>query len=527
MLKVSIRKLLLSLPLLLPAWQLLAQMEQPGRFEIEIDPFEGAYEVLSGKENGVLVYRPMNIFEAGKELWKFIKLDTTLTSQWQKEYYIDREHLFRGYAYHDNNYFFLFQITARGGRDMLLIQLNDFTGDTLQYTIRNLVPMQLEAFEISDNAALIGGYFNRDPVVIYYDLTTQKTKVLPGIFGNKTELVQVKIEDQLIKVLVTARTPDNRNTLAIKTYDFDGNYLDNYVLNPTGETGLIFGRVAEVDNEGTLVCGTYGARRSDYSRGLFIAQHKLDEGQVLRYFNFADLDNFFNYMKAKRQARIANKINRKKIKGKKVKFNYRLLVHEIVKTDDGNYLMLGEAFYPKYESSSTSFIGYGGYAGMEPYNHRIPVNFAGYKYTHAVVIGFDKNGRKLWDNSFQIEDVLSFSLDQYVHADVMGDKVVLLYKYDNEIRSKIISGGEVLEGKSYDNVKLTFADDVASKNTSGDIGGLEKWYDHYFLAYGVQKIKNLRDTGVKLNRRVFYINKIIYTESAGEGQEEGLSEEKP
>ncbi len=522
MLKFSIRSLFFVL--LLPALPLLAQVQQPGRFEIELEPFEDSYEVLSGEEKGVLVYRPMNFFESGRELWRFIKLDTTLKKQWLKEYYIDREHIFRGYAYHDNNYFFLFQITARGGRDMLLLQMNDFTGDTLQHTIRNLVPLQLEAFEISDNAALIGGYFNNDPVVIYYDLTTRKTKVLPGIFGNKTELVQVKIEDDQIKVLVTARTIDNRNTLAIKTYDLDGNYLDNYVFNPVDETGLIFGRVAEADNVGTLICGTYGARRSDYSRGLFIAQHKYKEGQVLKYFNYADLDNFFTYMRAKRQLRIANRINRKKIKGKKIKFNYRLLVHEVLKTGD-NYIMLGEAFYPKYETGTAVPISYGGYASYLSPHQRIPVNFAGYKYTHAVVIAFDKNGRKLWDNSFQIEDVLSFSLDQFVHADVVGDKVILLYKYDNEIRSKIISGGEVLEGRSYDNLRLTFADDVASKNTFGDIGGLEKWYGHYFYAYGIQKIKNLRDSGVKLNRRVFYINKIIYTDTADEDKEKGLSED--
>jgi hypothetical protein len=320
----------------------------------------------------------------------------------------------------------------------------------------------------------------------------------------------VKIEKDVIKVLVTARTFDNRNTLALKTYDWDGNYLDNFTFSPEGEIGLIYGRVAEVGETGSIISGTYGARRSDYSRGLFIAQHNVGEEQVLKYFNFADLDNFFTYLKAKRQTRLNNRITRKKVKGKKIKFNYRLLVHEIIESGD-TYVMLGEAFYPKYSNNTagSTFVAHA--PGSS--NYYVPASFAGYKYTHAVVIGFDKNGQKLWDNSFQIEDVLTYTLDQYVHADVLNEKVVLFYLYDNEIRTKIINGSEVLEGKSLNSVKMMFEDDVASKNFSGNIGGLEKWYGHNFLAYGIQKIKNLRDGGVKLNRRVFYINKILYEDS--------------
>ena len=57
-------------------------------------------------------------------------------------------------------------------------------------------------------------------------------------------------------------------------------------------------------------------------------------------------------MRARRQERIENKIERKKINGKKIKFNYRLLVHDIIDHGD-QYIMLGEAFYPKYKTSST------------------------------------------------------------------------------------------------------------------------------------------------------------------------------
>jgi len=491
---------------------LIAQVVQPYRYEIELDNFEEPYQLLGGEENGLLLYKSLGSFESGFEQWQFIKLDTTLKEEWVAQYSFDRDHLFKGYDYHNGNYFFLFQETAKGSHDLLLVQLNEFTGDTVQHKIKNVVTLDLVAFEMNDDAALLGGYYNQEPVVLHYGINSKKTKILPGIFGEKTQLIQVKIDGDLVKVLVSARTFDKRNTLAIKTYDSQGNYLDNYTFKPEGDLGLIDGRVAVVGTQGSVVSGTYGARRSDYSRGLFIAQHKADEEEVMRYFNFADLDNFFNYMKVKRKARLDNKISRKKVKGKKVKFNYRLLVHEIIETED-EFIMLGEAYYPKY--SSTGGVYYMNHApGSAP--NFASTAFAGYRYTHAVVIGFDKKGNKLWDNSFQIDDVLTFNLNQYVHADVIDDKVVLLYLYNDEIRSKTISGSDVLEGKSLNSVQMMFDDDVANKYGTSNIGGLEKWYGHYFLVHGVQKIKNLRDSGVKLNRRVFYVNKLIYSDNKPE-----------
>jgi hypothetical protein len=489
-----------------------AQIDQPGRFEIELDIFDDEFYVLSGEEQGLLVYKPLKVFDGKNQLWKFIKLDTTLQVQWERDFYINQTHVYRGFDYSGSNFSLLYQITEKSSLDLLLLQLDEFNGDTSMHRIKNLVRLELDQFEMNPEAAVIAGYYNTDPVVIHYDLKAKKSKVLPGIYGHKTELAHVRVDDDYINILLTARTFDNSNTLTLKTYDPEGNYLDSYTFQPANDVGLVFGRVAKLDIEGSLICGTYGSRKSDFSRGLFIANHSEESKQEIRYFNYADLDNFFTYLKAKRQKRISEKITRKKVKGKKVKFNYRLLVHDIMKNGD-EYIMLGEAFYPKYNSYGTYSpysSSYGSYSGR----NYMPPSFAGYRYTHAVVIGFNEKGEILWDNSFQISDILSFQLEQFVHADVRDDKIVLLYLYENEIRTKIISGSEVVEGRSFNNMRLTFEDDVINdKSSYSNVGGLDKWYDHTYFAYGVQKIKNLRDTGVKLNRRVFYINKVKYDQS--------------
>ena len=498
-----------------------AQVQQPGRFELELGTFDDGYQVMTGEEKGVLLYKPQNIYDKGKQLWEFNMLDTALNAQWQKNYYLGSEYVYAGYDYFGNDFYFLFQTIGKTSTNWMLLQMDINSGDTLMHNIKNMVRIDLQEFEMTDGAAIIGGYYNTDPVVMHFNMNSKKTKVLPGIFGNRTELVQVKVlADNSLIVLVSERTYDKRNTLAVKVYDSDGNYISNHAFDPDPDKGLIFGQVGDVAGVGTLVSGTYGTKRSEYSRGLFIGNSHTDASDAIKYYNYADFDNFFNYMRANRQKRVENRISRKKVKGKKTKFNYRLIVHDIIKEGD-TYIMLGEAFYPRYSSSGMGNTGY--YTGSSRGNDYVPLNFAGYRYTHAVVVGFDREGTLLWDNSFQIEDVTSFTLKQFVHADVTDDGIALLYLYDDEIRSKIIQGSDVIEGKSISELKLSNKDDKVSSTNSSFIGGLEKWYDDQFIAYGIQKIKNLRDMDVKMNRRVFYINKVAYKN----GPDPGIEEEQP
>jgi len=490
-----------------------AQLEQPKRFETELVGYDNEYEIIEGGTDGVILYRTLNDFsKKGDQLWDFILLDTALNVRWQRQLYMEKNISFKGFDYSMESYFFLFQQTTGNSKNLKLLQLMSANGDTLRYTIKNIVPLILSEFEVTDGASVLGGYYNNEPVVIHYDFDSKKTKVLSGIFGSKTELVQLKVDDNSITVMLSDRTFDKRNTLTIKSYSIEGDYLNTYTFNPEFDKGLIFGRIADVEDITNLVVGTYGGKRSDFSQGLFLGAVTDKNQQQIEYINYGDFENFFNYMKAKRQKRVSDRIDRKKIKGKKIKFNYRLLVHEVFKQGD-TYILLGEAFYPKYSSSEFYSGGrgqYGGYGYGYGANQVAPTNFAGYRYTHGVVAAFDSSGKMIWDNSFEIEDVLSYSLEQFIHAAFIGEDIVLLYLYNNQIRSKIISGSEVVEGKKFDDLKLSFQDDKVNSYSSSKIGGLEKWYGNTFIAYGVQRIKNLKDSGVKLNRKVFYINKINY-----------------
>jgi hypothetical protein len=295
-----------------------------------------------------------------------------------------------------------------------------------------------------------------------------------------------------------------QRTIWIKNYDAEGDLITNYSLEPDENKHLIFGRAIKTSGNTQIVAGVYGNRSAEYSRGIFLASIEPSGLQQIRYYNFADLENFFKYMKAKREIRVKKRIERKKIKGKKIRFNYRFLVHEIVPYND-QFVLLGEAFYPKYihtDRGYTGFFTYGGNPNAIIQRGRI---FDGYYYTHAVVMGFTPEGKLIWDNSFEINDVRTFTLEQFVKLEVQDDKIALLYLYEDKLRTKIIQNNDVIEGKSIDPIKPKFDNDVITRNNS-EISKLEYWYQNYLYAYGVQHIEN--PTVAKPKRKVFYINKV-------------------
>lgn len=485
------------------------QIEQPTRYEVELESEDDFFNVLSVEEYGIVLARKIrDVFEKGKTPWQFLSLDTALNERWSKEILIDYNYELRGYDHIKNKAYYLFKYPQYRPGSEIILEIDAASGMYQQYDVNMTLNFQLTEFEIIDNSAIIGGYVNMRPTVVQYFFKEGKTKVYPGLYYDKSKLLQVDVNDTrgIITVISSIRTFDKRNTIAIRKFTSDGEMLENYNLNPKEKTSLIDARNVSIDVNNDIIAGTYSGKNIKYSRGIFLAYIDEEGENVINYYNYGELENFFSYMKARREKRVKERIQRKKIKGKKMKFNYRLLVHDIVPFEN-HYILLGEAYYPKYNNYNT----YGGFYSYYPnsYSGYNRYYFDGYQYTHAVVIGFDSEGKLLWDNSFEINDAMSYNLKQFVHVDPRRDKIVLLYNYENIIRTKLIEGDEVIEGKSFNDISLKFQDDEV-KNNESEYGGLEKWYNNRFYAYGVQKIKNMKDVGVKLNRKVFFINKIIY-----------------
>lgn len=488
--------------------KLFCQIEQPQRLELDLGETE--YEVLSANENGLFLLGKTVDLAAQEQKWNVLKLDTSFNVQWQRYYSVPMSQALVSKYSENGKLYFLFSRTEPRDRNLEVISFDQFNGSAKSYVIKNFIPIDFFDFKVNASAAIIAGYYNYRPIVIMYNLNEGIPIVLPGLFGDRNELIQLTSnQNRTFDVLISGRNIERQGTLFVNTYDFEGKLVNSMELNPLEGKSLIFGRSTSLSSNNKVVAGVYGRKLSEYSRGLFLANVSEDGSQSLKYYNYADLKNFFNYMRARREKRVRERIERRRIADKKIRFTYRLLVHDLI--DDGDqYILLGEAFYPKYRNVGTDYRGPGRIVqstsrGFVDYN-RV---FEGYRYTHAILIGFDKNGKLLWDNSFEINDVLSFDLEQFVHASILPDKTALLYVFENSIRSKVINKGDVLEGKELTPIALKYENDIANPGMT-DVMGLESWYDNVFYTYGTQQIKNLNTEGVALNRDVFFINKVIY-----------------
>lgn len=489
----SIVTLLLALVAVLPAQ---SQVLQTGRYELPLLPQERHIETITAGKNGVFLYR--TYFGQKDDVLQLIKIDTAFSEEWSGYLHIEKGYIIMGRQSFDGKLYLLLRYHTYAKNDLILLAIDERNGSYVRYHVPCFIPLLPSQFNITNNGALIGGYYNRVPVVLFFTFDTRTTKVLPGLFNEAGELAQVKTyNDGTFDVLISSKNFSRQRTMWIKNYDADGNLLRNLPLDP-GDKHFIFGRAVRGVENTQIVAGVFGTVNAEYSKGLFITALNPDGESVTRLYHFSELENFFAYMKPRREERIKSRIERKLARGKHARFSYRFLVHELIPYQ-GNYILLGEAFVPQYR-----------YPRAANYGSTPARIFDGYLYTHAVVMCFDKTGNLLWDNSFEINDIKTFTLDQFVKIEPFDDKIALIYMYDNTIRTKVIQSDKVVEGKTIDPIQI-FSDTEVVKRDLSDHGRLEYWYGDSLLACGIQEIAGKPGVGAS-RRTVFYINKIRFAD---------------
>jgi hypothetical protein len=479
--------------------ELRAQPVQLARYEIPLNNEEEGFEIIPAEKSGLYLRR--NVHVGKLDQIHLTYLDTALNEKWKGAINIERNYVVFGQQVFQQKLHLLLRYRDYSRKDLLLV-IVDNTGNYTQYNIKGYIPFSPVDFQVMNTGVAIGGYFNRTPLVLFFSLETYRSKVLPGLLNEIGELNQIKVNnDDTFNVLISAANFTRQKTIWIRRYDNQGNLISSSSLDADDNKHLIFGRIMTTENDMKVVAGVYGSRSTEYSRGVFMSSIAPTGYQQIRYYSFGDLENFFKYMKAKREKRVKERLQRRKIKGKKDRLNYRFLVHQVIPYKD-QFLLLGEAFYPKYSYYDRSGSFFAQPRGIYQHN-RV---FEGYYYTHAVIMAFNKNGDLLWDNSFEINDVKTFKLEQFVKAQLFEDKIALFYIFDGKLRTKIIHNNEVLEPKTEN--PITTGNPFEHINTDDSFtGNLNYWYDNILVANGIQDVET---PGGRHKRRVYFLNKIVF-----------------
>jgi hypothetical protein len=512
------------------AVQSFAQPNQPRRVEIETRTNADQMHVVPVESEGVILFT-----EAQPGKYTFTRYNTDLKEDWTVDCVVNSTLSLNKYVYRDKALYLLFNRFK--SPNYQVIKLNVRAGFAEKYEFYSLDRLDIVDFDALGTNAFIAGKTRNEPVLLHVNLPAKKARLLPSAFKSRTDIQSLTM-DTLTRTLhatfVEGKSRNKKNVI-VKSFTPAGEPVRNLALSAEGQKDydLLNGKLSALDDSVELVIGTYGTQgpvyarattynyfgygwgstyqgTADYSQGIYISKFQGGQQNFLKYYSFTDFKNFFQFMGDKQRERMESRINRRKSQGRDLRLQYRLLVHDIIERN-GQYIMVAEAYYPEYRSNYNSMYpgpwgygyGYGGFGGM-PYNRNTPI-FDGWVYTHAVIAGFDHQGKLLWDNSFEISDVKTFSLREKVKVSFDNENLMLAYNHKGELKTKVIRGNEVLEAKENVPIGTDYQGDRVRKSYTDEI---EYWYGNNFLAWGYQKIRNDSNEQVRGRRSVFYFTKV-------------------
>ncbi|WP_304235215.1 hypothetical protein [Jiulongibacter sediminis] len=490
---ISIGKLAAVLLLVLQTTPLLAQLTTQKRVNFEMNTSENdEFNVISFQERGLVVLNTKtNNFGRDLDI-NFLKFNTELENQWRNQY--KPGFLFRLLRYFETENYLFCLFREDDSRNINVLRLDINTGDYVVTETKLLTNMDIDLFKVIKSKILIGGRYNDRPVVEMINLFAQTGKVLPEIHSNNIKLnnIEVNANEELVYVMLK----NTRNCkMLLKVYDYDGKLIGKETLGEKNKLPLN-GKLIKIPNGDFVLAGNYADNCSDYSVGFYT--HSLSRNSETQFYDFVDLKNFLSYMPEKRQNRVKSRISRKNQKGKDFKLRQRLLIHEPIKGENG-MTMLAEVFYPEYKNYNTGLLPIGrNYRwGSSSY-----YAFNNFRYTHALILHFDANGKLEWDNSIALNDMQSRTLDYKVQLSNVGeDKYIVAYPDEEIIKTAIVNGSSKtladlpvdLENKN-ERILETYQSELAS------------WYDHTFVAYGIQSIRQ----DATYSKDIFYLTKLSY-----------------
>jgi hypothetical protein len=538
--------------------------QAPLRVEIEAKRYASDYHIVPvGKSGMLLFYESDERAKDGGRDWVFTKYDTDFKEVWTKEQPVKNGLDFIDFVIKEDKEVYLLlgkkyspytQGIGKGSYEIVNVNLDN--GGLRSINGRVPTSSIIDHFDVVNGYGYLSGIevpskgtqaastclwilpipcisyvalspviFRAHPVAYEVDLNTGVSSVVSKRMKGMGFIVGTGSSDQEKAEHIIIRNEISRKENEVLCYTYNGSSLSG-TIEVKGTPDKIINRANYLklnDKEGVMI-GTYSNERTKkgffknlgpnrimngynaVSNGLFFAKTNDGQTEFTKYYDFSDFQSFYKYLQARYGSYVAEK------KRKKSRFNsYLLLIHDIIQKE-GQYVMVAEAYYPEYETRYEQV--YVPATGNMPghYETRPVEVFVGFRYTHAIVAGFDKEGNKLWDNTFEIENILTFDLKERVKVLFDGTNTILAYSQNGSINTKVIQGNEVVQGKFSTPIETNYKGDKVLYSYSSD---MSYWYDNFFVTYGYQRIKNTDDPSKKggnqdRKRTVFYFNKIAF-----------------
>ncbi|MEN8223846.1 MAG: hypothetical protein ABFS05_00680 [Bacteroidota bacterium] len=495
----------------------MGQQKNPVRVELNANLEMENYHLVPCEENGLLVFfeSPDQGTDPDTRIWHFAFYDKNMKQAWIADTALPEGAKFKAYD-HDGEHTYLNflntdRVRSSSNTHILKVNYKINTFELLHLSIPD--KSQAAHFEIIKGQAILA--INNtafEPGIVFINLSDGATRnikfELEGL--NIIQEVQYDEAGNSFHIVLDNYLGKKQNALLIIEISPQGNITKTLRINPVVDQKVLNeARIAYSGNDTMLVIGTYHHEISRLqsskeeegaeSAGYFIAKFVQDKQVLMNYYNFLEFEEMYRSLSSKTIADIRRKAEKQKNRGQEYSLDYTLKLHDIV-DNNGNYVLLSEAYYPEYRTVTNMYYDY--YGRPIPQTYTV---FDGYKYISGIAASFSPDGNLLWDNGIEIRNVLTFNITNYVGSFSSNDELALFYSNENKIHYKIV--GDAYSGGASQSIRLErkykgdkLMEDMGSK--------MIHWYDNYFICYGYQKIKNNRISGGK--RTIFYFNKLAF-----------------
>ncbi|HEY4655412.1 MAG TPA: hypothetical protein VIH22_12910 [Cyclobacteriaceae bacterium] len=507
----------------MPAGDSYGQVTQPERFEKEFKYADGVFSIISLKEEGLLLIRDKEKYEGGKKIWELLYLGPDLKERKSISLPMDGRNRLIGYAESPGEIVLLYRQGETEKNDLELIEVNFENDDYPRHILKPELAMNFTHFiRVGDNVVL-GGYVNKEPSVLVYELDSRGLKILPGFFQKDTELVNLDVNvNNTFNVVLVERSQRDERKVAFQTYDQSGKLLLEDLIAIDNKRTLQTGITSSLVREDLILAGTWGEGNAKQSNGFYAIPVDPFGDQKIQYVAFGELDHYLDYQRESRAKRIKQNTHDVIRNGGIPNYINYVMPYRLMEYDQG-FLLFAEVYTPSSSFSDYSrpynpyyynpyYSPYGWYYPSygrlygRPYSHGYRSRNEEIKTYESVVVSFDHNGKVQWDRSLDLDEVRQNSMDQVADFHFVNDQVAFLYKDESELKGKMILLGEGEEDELIsEKIRLLNPDDEIRSEKENE-GGVLHWYDNVFFVWGYHTVRNT--TLEDRVREVFYINKI-------------------
>lgn len=503
------KNLLIFLLLIISFFSGTAQISYDGRIEFELkDGYENE-EIIEFGETGFLMSSQRDESSFGETDWKYELFNSNLESVNSKSISISKKY-YADETYHTDEWTHTLCRDRKGNFSIVSVE-----AASLEITkVDGIVPKKswIKEMVILGDYAFFNASIKKVPYLFSVNWKTGKQNFIPVSLRNysikKTQLIgfQALESSNEIFLYVKAQVEKKKSELYVIRLNDRGGKEEVFNLSKSIDQNIIDVSASKLNNGKYIFTGTYSTKSINESEGLFFCQAQENDIDFIKFYNFLDLEKFLSYLPEKKQEKIEKKKERKEERGKEFKLKYQLATHDVEELEDG-YIFMGEAYYPTYRTESyttTSFVN--GISSTTTHSRTV---FDGYRYTHAVVAKFNKDGDLQWDQTFEMWPTYKpFYVKRFISkAEKEQNFNKLVFASRNKIVSKSIDyNGSIIQDSESEKIETVHEGDKEKRSFSN----VDFWYEKYFIAYGRQTIKNKEDKDVKRKRKVYFISKIKF-----------------